>query len=327
MTKLRLLGVCGGLWATVHGNPVVSQEPVESYPSRPVTVVAPIAPGGPIDLQSRVHVKKMTELTGQPFVLDFKPGAGGTIGITYVVKAAPDGYTLLVQTSGITITPATFTNLPYDVLRDLAPITKISDQSSVLLVRASFPAKNFAEFLAHARVNPGKVNYATTGPGGVGHLSGAWIARDTNTEFTFVHYKGASPLLTDLMSQRLDVTSVNFLVAMPLIKAGKARPIAVMRNVRSKLLPDVQTVEEQGVPGYSVSSWTGFFAPSKTPVSIVNKLSTEFAKVVKAPEVIAALERDGIDPAGTTPMEFRQILATDLARWAKLVQETGVKLN
>ena len=327
MTRLHAAILGSWILSLLQSHAAISQESTGPYPSRPVTVVAPIAPGGPIDLQARVHVKKMSEVTGQSFVLDFKPGAGGTIGITHVVRAQPDGYTILVQTSGMTITPAFYKDLPYDVLRDLAPITKISDQSSVFLVRSSFQARNLADVLAFAKANPGKINYGTTGLGGVGHLSGAWLERDTNTKYTFIHYKGASPMVTDLVSERLDAASMNFVVAMPLIKAGKARALAVMRNVRSSLLPNVPTVEEQGVAGYNVTSWTGFFAPGRTPASIVNKLSSDFAKVIKAPEVIAALEREGIDPSGTTPEEFRRIIANDLARWAKLVYETGMKVE
>lgn len=320
----RSLMFASGMALAMLCAPVLGQG---TYPSRPVVVVASIAPGGPIDLEARVHTKKMTELMGQPFIIDFKPGAGGSIGNGYVAKAAPDGHTLLVQSAGFTVTPAFFKNLPYDVIRDFAPITMISQRISVFLVRPSFPAKNFAEYLAYSKANPGKVNYGTTGIGGVGHLAGAWIEKDTGTKVTFIHYKGAAPQLLDLIADRLDAVSTNLISGLPLIRTGKARALAVMSDKRSALLPGLPTVAEQGIPGYNYSSWLGFLAPAGTPAGIVNQLNDNFVRGVKSPEVIETLEKDGILPAGTTPAQFRQLIIAETERWGRLVRETGVKLE
>jgi tripartite-type tricarboxylate transporter receptor subunit TctC len=314
-----------GLAALVVAAPVaIAQSP---YPTRPVVVVAPIAPGGPIDLEARLHTRKMTELLGQSFVLDFKPGAGGSIGNGYVAKAAPDGYTLLVQSAGFTVTPFLYKTLTYDVMRDFAPVSMISQRMSVFLVRNGFPAKSFTEYLAYAKANPGKVNYGTTGAGGVGHLAGAWIEKETGTRVTYVHYKGAAPQLVDLVAERLDVVSTNLITGLPMMRTGKARGLAVMSAQRSPLLPNLPTVAEQGIPGYNYSSWLGFLAPAGTPAAIVNQLGEGFARVAKSPDIVEALEKDGITPVGSTPAQFRQTIAADTERWGRLVKETGVKLE
>ncbi len=304
-----------------------AQNVADNYPSRAVTVVAAIAPGGGIDTEARTYVTKVSALLGQSFVLDFKPGAAGTIGAGYVAKARPDGYTLHVVAGGFSVFPAFYKDLSFDVVRDFAPISLMSERTSVLQVAPNFPAKNFAEFIAYAKANPGKVNYGTTGAGSITHLAGAWLADATNTKFTFIHYKGTGPLLLELMAGRLDVGSGILAAALPYVKSGKTRAIAMMNEKRSKLLPGLPTVAEQGAAGFNYTNWMGFLAPAATPPAIVNKLSENFAKVARSPDVVSALEAEGSSAVGSTPAQFRQLIVTESARWQKIVQDAGITLE
>ena len=306
--------------------PVLAQEPVSAYPSRPVTIVSPFAAGGPSDKEVRLETDKMQELLRQPFLVDFRAGAGGTIAASYVAKARPDGYTLLLNLSSFTTTPALFKDLPFDIAKDFAPVSVVSEKPTALVVGASFPAKNIVEYLAYAKANPGKLNYATTGPGSNQHLVGAWLHSFTNTSVTFVHYKGSAPLGLDLAAGRVDVSSTTLLAILPQVKSGKLRALAVTDRSRSKLLPDVPTMMEQGV-NLVYANWTGVLAPGATPVAIVNKLSDAFAKIVRTPDVIAKLEAAGNVPVGNAPAQFKQLIATETVTWQKVVREAGIKME
>ncbi len=304
-----------------------AQNPADSYPSRPVTVVAAIAAGGGIDIEARQYLNKLTPMMGQNFLLDFKPGAAGTIGANFVAKARPDGYTLHVVAGGFTVFPAFYKDLSFDVVRDFAPISQMSERTSVLQVANGFPAKTFPEFVAYAKANPGKVNYGTTGAGSITHLSGAWLADVAGIKLTFIHYKGTGPLLLELMAGRLDVGSGILSAALPYVNAGKTRAIAMMNNKRSRQLPSLPTVEEQGVPGFNYVNWMGFLAPAATPAVIVNKLSDNLAKVARLPDIVATLEKDGSIAVGNTPAQFRTLIVSEAARWKKIVDETGIRLD
>ena len=308
--------------------PVLAQaQGAGSFPSKPVTLIIPFAPGGPVDIEGRRHAAKMTEVMGQTFLLDFKPGAGETIGTTYVARAPADGYTLLVGSASFTINPFLYKDLPYDVLRDFAPVSLVSQRASVLLAHPSLPAKNVPELIAYARANPGKLNWGTTGVGSISHLSGAWFQNAAGIKATLVHYKGAGPAQIDLIAGRTDLGSLTVLASLPLMKSGKAKALGVLSNTRSKILPDVPTIEEQGVAGYNASSWFGVLAPAATPVAAVNRLSEGFAKAVRSPDVAAPLEAEGIALVGSTPAQFRQMLAGETERWHKVVQENGIRLE
>lgn len=304
-----------------------AQESADVFPSKPVTVVIPYAAGGPNDFEMRLYATKLNAALGQPFLLEFKPGAGGAIGNAYVAKAKPDGYTLLLQAGGFTILPAFSKRLPYDSVKDLAPVSLMSKRASVLVAHPSFAAKNFSDYVAFAKSNPGKVNFGTTGIGSTAHLAGAWIDSATGTKTTFVHYKGLGPLLLELVGGQLDVAPSGLLSALPLIKSGKLRPIALMEDRRSRLLPDLPTVQEQGVPGFNSVLWIGISAPAATPQAIINKLSDELAKVARMPDVIATLEAEGSSLVGSTPAQFRQLIVTEIGRWQKIVQEAGIKVE
>lgn len=228
------------------GAPLAMAQPADSYPSRPVMVVAGIAAGGPIDLEARLYTPRISALLGQSFVLDFKPGASGTIGAAHVARARPDGHTLMVVLAGFTVFPSFYKDLSFDVVKDFAPVSLMSERTSVLQVPVYFPVRSFPEYIAHARAHPGKINYGTTGAGSITHLAGAWMHWATQTRVTFIPYKGTGPLLLELVAWRVDVASGTLVAALPIIKAGKVRPIAILNDKRSRLMPEVPTVAEQG---------------------------------------------------------------------------------
>lgn len=297
-----------------------------SYPARPVTLVVSAGAGGPNDLEARQYATKMTQSMGQPFVLDFKPGAGTTIGTAYVAKAAPDGHTLLVVTVNFTVVKHFYKEAPFDTLKDFAPITQMSERTTIFLAAPSFPAKSLKEYVAYAKANPGKINFATSGAGGISHLGGAWLHGATDSKVTFVHYKGAGAVLIDMMSGRVDVGPATYIAAMPLIKSGKLRPLAIMQNKRTSLLPDVQTVAEQGVANYNYPSWLGFVAPVATPHVLILRLRDEFAQIAKAPDLVANLAADGGVMVVSTPEEFRKRIVSETALFKKLIEENGITL-
>lgn len=303
--------------------PAAQAQTADSFPSKPVTIIANVAAGGPTDIEARLHGKKMTELLGQTFLVDYKPGAGGNIGASHVAKSRPDGYTLLVTSASFTILPA-FMEQPFDVEKDFSPVTVISQRTSVLVVNPAFPAKNIQEYIAYARANPGRINYGWVGPGVV---SGALLHSNTGTRATFVPYKGTAPIMNDLVGGRLDVSSATLTLALPLIRTGKLRALGTLNDRRTPLLPDLPTIKEQGIADYNVEAWLGYLAPAQTPAAIVNKLSQNFARAVKAPEIAAVLEAEGNIPWGTTPEQFRQLIASETGRWRKLAKETGLRLQ
>ena len=302
-----------------------SQGTAEAFPAKPVMVIVAQTPGGPNDQEARIYMTKMQSLLGQPFVLDFKPGAGSIIGSNYVAKAVPDGYTILLAAGAFTIIPALSPEVSYDAVKDFAPISLMSQKPAAVMVNLNFPARTFAEYIAYARANPGKLNVGTAGSGSTVHLMSAWMHSATNTSVTFIPYKGVAPILPDLLTGRVDATIVTLLVAGPLLKAGKVRVIAVTDDKRSKLMPDVPTVAEQGIPGFSYTNWLGFVGPAATPAVLINKLSDAFAKTARLPDVIAPLEADGSTLVGSSPSHFRQLLVTESQRWRKLVQDAGIK--
>ena len=325
---MRSMSILIGWIAALAGffsSSAFAQGDASAFPARPVTIVVPYAAGGIAGNETLVFTGKMSAMTGQQFLVDYKAGATGTIGTAYVAKAKPDGYTLLVVTGGFTIFPAFYKDLPFDTVKDFAPVSWLSQRTAVLLVHAALPAKNFAEYIAYVKANPGKLNFGTAGAGGVNHLAGAWIDSATNTRVTYVHFKGTP--LTEVAAGRIDVIGTGLLSAMPFIKAGKVRAVALMGDERSSLLPGLGTIAEQGVPGYNFISWLGIVAPGGTPPAIVSKLSEGFAKVARLPEVANAMEAEGGKSIGSTPAQLRQLIVTEIDRWKKVAQDSGIKLE
>ena len=307
--------------------PVFAQGLADSYPTKPVTLIVPYSAGGNTELEARLYAQRLGESLGRPVVLDFKPGAGTTVGTAYVAKAPPDGHTLLTISSAFATAPAFYKDLPYDPVKDIAPISLMNKRTIVFLLHPSLPFKNIAEYVAFARANPGAINFATSGAGGATHLGGAQLGMATTTEVTFVHYKGAAQMATDLVAGRVNATFNALSTSLPQIRSGKLKVLAISSIERSPLLPGMQTIAEQGVPGFDYSSYMGIVAPGGTPVGIINRLSLELQKIAKSPEVIQRLAADGSLTVGSTPEQLRQFYLAEINQFRILVQKTGIQLQ
>lgn len=299
----------------------------EDFPARPVVIVVPSEGSSTLNTETRLFTQSVTARTGKAFVIENRGGAGSTIGTAYVAKARPDGYTLLSTNAAFVITPAIYADLPYDTVRDFAPVTLLDKHLYVLLVHPGAPYKTVGEYLAYARQHPDALNFSTTGAGGVTHLAGALLHYLSQTRVTFVHYKTPNQRLVDLMAGRVSASITAPLNAVPLMKAGKLRAIGVTSSQRIPMLPDVPTVAEQGVPGYEYGSWGGLVAPARTPPNAIARLNALFVQAVKDPEVIAKLEPDGTIMVGNTPEQFRQYIVTETERWRRLVRDTGIEIQ
>lgn len=300
------------------------------FPTKPVRVVIAQPPGGAIDIQARLFTAKMSENLGQQFIVDNRGGAAGVAGITAfttVTTAVPDGYTLLAVNPDFTFLPALYKNYPIDPIRDFAPVSLATRAPYLLVVNASSPTKSVKELIALAHAQPGKLNFGAGNIGAGTHLSTMWFISAANIKATYVPYKGTGPALLDLMGGRIDASLTNVLSSGPHVKSGKLRALGISTAQRSKVLPDLPTIAEQGVPGYNASTFHGYLAPARTPVAIINKLSAEFAKVVKSPEMADKLSGDGGEPVGSTPEQFRQMITIEVPRWRKLIKDVGITIT
>jgi len=296
-----------------------------AYPDRPITVINPWTAGGPADTVARPILEKLSQRLHQPVVLENRAGANGVIGATYVARAKPDGYTLLFSHVGpITISPALTKDMPYDSLRDFAPITQVVSAPTVLLVRPDLPIHNLKELVDYARAHPGKLSYGSVGPGSTTHLAGVILGDMADVELLHVPYKGAAPVVTDLLGGQIDMGFLNIAGAMSYIKSGQLRPIGVSTLKRSSLLPDLPAIAET-YPGFEVNSWYGLMAPAKTPQPIVEQLQREVSEILKLPDIKKQFEANGLAPEGTTPEVYTQQIERDLKRWAGIVKEAGLK--
>lgn len=293
----------------------------DDYPAKPVRVVVAFTAGGTTDILARAVSQHLTERLKQPFVIDNKPGAGGNLGTEYVVRAAPDGYTLIVDSVGpIAINQTLFKNLTYDPLKDLVPVVQIANVPNVLVVHPSVPAKNFEEFLAYVKANPGKLNYGSTGVGTSSHLSSFMLSQRIGVDTLHVPYKGANAL-NDLLAGRLQFMFATIPSVIQHIKAGKLRALAVSSAGPSRSLPGVPTVAEKGFPGFEAGSWFGFFAPKGTPQPVIALLNRTVNEVL--PLLEAQMVREGADPVGGTPEQFGRFTENEYKKWKAIVQASG----
>jgi tripartite-type tricarboxylate transporter receptor subunit TctC len=299
----------------------------QNYPTRTVTIVIPFAAGASSDIETRIYAQKLSESLGQSFVADFKPGAGGTLGTAYVAKSAPDGYTLMAMSGGFNTAPSLYPDLPYDAQKDFTPVSLMSLRSTAILVSPAAPYRNIKEYVAYAKANPRRINVATAGSGGSPHLNAAWFHGLTNTEVTYVHYKGTSAASIDLVAGRVDVFFGTLLSALPNLKAGKVRAIAIANSQRSPLMPDLATAQEQGVPGYDYSSIFGIIGPGGMQPAVLNKLAGELAKIARMPDVVKKIEADGGMAVGSTPEQFRTLIAGEIVRYRKIIQDQKIRLE
>jgi len=300
----------------------------QPYPSKPIRLVVPFAPGGSSTIVARAFSAEMSKGLGQQFVVENKPGAGGNIAMEEVAKAEPDGYTLIIGHVGtLAMNPYMFENLPYDANRDFRPVSLFAKVPTIFVVHESVPVKNLREFVALAKKQPGKLNYGSAGNGSAGHLAIEYLKLVSGIDIQHVPYKGTGPNLIDLVAGRTQFSAAGTPPFMPHVKSGKLRVVAVGTTKRLPILPEVGTVAEQGYPGFETSQWYGLNAPAKTPDAIVNRLAAESAKAARSEALEKQLEPDSAEAVGSTPKEFADFIAKEQARWKEVVQKAHVKVD
>ena len=300
----------------------------QAWPSKPIKWIVPFAPGGTTDILARTISEKLTTALGQPVIVENKPGAGGGLGAEFTAKAPPDGYTIMGGTiSTHAINASLYKNLPYDPVKDFAPITMIVRLPNMLVVNPDIPAKNVTELITLLKTNPNKYSFASSGNGTSQHLSGELFKSMAGVEMQHIPYKGSPPALQDVVGGQVAMTFDNITTAWPLAKAGKLRALAITSSKRSALEPALPTMAEAGVPGYEVIGWNGIVAVSGTPPAIVSRLHTEIAAILRTPEVRQRLTALGAEPVGNTPEEFGAFIKSESARWAELVKTAGLSLD
>jgi tripartite-type tricarboxylate transporter receptor subunit TctC len=300
----------------------------QDYPSRPIRLVVPFAPAGVTDTSARVLADKLSRVTGQQVLVDNRPGASGNIGTQQVASSAPDGYTLLLAFDGtMVINPFVFPKIPFDTLRDFAPVTKMGDAALVLVTHPSVPAKNLAELVAYSKANPGKLSFGHSGTGGTTHVAGELLKQRTGLDMQNIPYKSGGQAVADLIGGQIPVAYSAVAGAQAYIKSGRLNAIGASTPKRLASLPNVPTFIEQGVAGFDVSSWVGIMVPIKTPRPIIDKLHQDLVTALKDPELAARYETLGIEVVANTPEQFGEQIKADLARWSKVVEAAKIRLE
>ncbi len=298
------------------------------YPEKPIKIVVGFPAGGPLDQHARLIVDRLQTILGQPVLVDYKPGAGGSVGAESVAKSMPDGYTLMLANTGVSvINGALYGKLPYNTLRDFVPIARTAQQPLALLVNNAVPAKTLPEFIAYARKNPGKINYGSAGNGGISHIVPEMFKTATGLFMVHIPYRGSAPAFTDLMGGQVQFMAESIPQAASYHKSGKVRALAVTSKDRNPALPDIPTVIESGIKGFDVVGFYGFLAPAGTPKEVVAKLSDAFKQIMTDPDVRNRMVAQGADPAFMGSDEFGQFLALQTPLWAKAVAASGAKLD
>jgi tripartite-type tricarboxylate transporter receptor subunit TctC len=311
------------LLAAAFAAPALAQ----SYPAKPVRIVVPYPPGGPNDIVARTVGQKLSEQLGQPVIVDNKPGASGNIGAESVAKSPADGYTLLLLTTGHTINPSLYPKLGYDLEKDLAPVTQLTAGPMVVIVNPSLPAKNIKELISLAKAKPGSLNFGSAGNGSSTHLAPELFSSMAGIKMNHIPYKGSAPALTDLMAGQIQVAFDFMISAMPHVKSGKIKALAVTSATRSPVAPDLPTVAESGVPGFEVIGWNGLVAPARTPKEIIAKLNAELKKALDQPDTKERFAAQGFSATWTTPEKFGAYIESEHAKWAKVVKDSGAKID
>jgi tripartite-type tricarboxylate transporter receptor subunit TctC len=299
----------------------------DNYPSRPVHIIVPFGAGGPADVYCRVLAQYLGEALKQSFVVEDRPGAGSIIGTDAVAKSTPDGYTLLAMSNTHTTNESLIPNKPFQLMRDFVPVAPINYSDLVMVIPPSVPAQNLKEFIALAKKEPGKLNYASSGPGTPYHMAGELFKAMSGTDIVHVPYKASGDARTAVLSGQVQMMFDAITTMGPLVKSGKVRALATTGTQRSAQMPDVPTVAEAGVPGYEATIWLGIMAPKGTPPEVIKLLNSEIAKVVARPDVKEAWARQGAVPMTMTPAEFDAYLRKDIEKWAKVVKISGAKIQ
>ena len=322
---MKLLRTCITLAAGLALAAVVH---AQAFPSKPVRIVVGFPAGGPLDQHARLLSDKLQTVLGQPVVMDYKAGAGGTVGAQEVMRAPPDGHTIMLANTGVmVINPALYSRLPYATLKDFVPVARTAMQPLALLVNPSVPAKNLQEFMAYARSRPGQVNFGSAGNGGISHLVPEMFKTATGLFMVHIPYRGSAPAFTDLMGGQVQFMAESIPQAASYHKQGKVRALAVTSKERNPALPEVPTVIESGIKGFEVVGFYGFLAPAGTPKDVVNKLSDAFGQVLQMPDVRNRMVSQGADPAFLGADDFARFLAAEMPRWADVVKKSGAKMD
>ena len=323
---LRAMAALAGIAAIAVATLSAAQTP--AYPTKPIRLVVPFPPGGATDIIARAVAQKLSETWGQSIVVDNRPGAGGNIGTELVAKAPRDGYTLEMGTVGThAINASLYAKIPFDNVKDFVPIILVAGVPNVLEVTPSLPVNSVQELITYAKANPGKLNFASSGNGTSIHLSGELFKVMTGVQMTHVPYKGSAPALQDLIAGQVQLMFDNLPPSLPQIKGGKLRALAVTSATRAPALPDVPTVAESGLPGFEASSWFGLLAPAGTPPAIIAKINAEVAAWLASPEGKEKLASIGANRAGGSPEDFARHIQAETAKWAKVVKESGAKVD
>jgi tripartite-type tricarboxylate transporter receptor subunit TctC len=327
--KICQIGVIVGailpaqLWAQAS-----AQASAQNYPNRPVKVIVPFAAGGGADIVARLVFQKLSVRLGQSFVVENRGSAGGIIGTDAVAKSAPDGYTLLLgQTGPNAINPALFAKMPYDPIKDFAPVIQLTSYAYVIALHPDVPVKTLQDMVALAKAKPGYLTFGTAGIGSSAQLAAELFMRSTKISITHVPYKGAGPALMDTIAGAVSLTFGDAASATPMVHTHRVRAVAVTGKRRSPLIPDVPTVAESGYPGFEAAAWHAVLAPAKTPPDIIKKLNIELAAILSETEVRERLAKDGIETVGASPEEFGAYIKSEVEKWGKLVREAGIKLE
>jgi tripartite-type tricarboxylate transporter receptor subunit TctC len=298
------------------------------YPNKPIKIIVGFPPGGPLDTHARVLLDQLQKHLGQPVIIDYKPGAGGSIGANEVIKSPADGYTLLMANTGtMVINPFVYTKNIYDTLRDFTPVARTAQQPLALIVNTDFPAKTFAEFMTYAKANPGKINYGSAGNGGISHLVPEMLEDATGIKMVHVPYKGTAPAFTDLLAGQVQFMAESIPQATQYLKAGKIRALAMTGGTRNAAIADVPTMAEVGVKNFEVVGFYGVLAPAKLPADVLAKLSDAFKKTLASDDVKTKMISQGADPAFLDSAQFAAFLKSESARWQAAVKKANVKLD
>jgi tripartite-type tricarboxylate transporter receptor subunit TctC len=321
--KKLCISLCAAAVLTLSGGAALAQ----TYPSKPIKIIAPFGPGGFTDVVARLLGLRLAEALGQPVVVENKPGAGSTIGTDYVAKAAPDGYTLVIVSSTHVISPWIYKNMPYDAIKGFTPVTKLVDSPYVLLVNPKVPARNVQEFIALAKKNPEDIHYASSGNGSAQHLIGGLFVSMTGAPLKHVPYRSSSAASTDLISGVVESSFAGVPNALAQVPTGRLKALAVTSATRAPQLPDVPTMQEAGVAGYDASVWLAMLAPPGTPKAIVSRLNSEIARIMATPETKKAMFDAGVEVSLSTPEALAQLMVSEMDKWGKVVKEAGIKIE
>ena len=297
----------------------------QQYPTKPVRLMVPFAPGGANDVVARIVAVRLSESLGQPVVVDNRGGAGGTIGADIVAKAPPDGHTLLIASMGLAVNAVLYPKLPYDTLKDLTPVTMVGEQPNIVVVHPSVSAKSMSELLALARAKPGQISYGSGGIGSTSHLVTVLFLQMAKVDMLHIPYKGLGPAITDLLGGQVQLVISNVSTALPQVKAGRLRLLAVTTGKRFYMFPETPTVIESGVPGYASSGWYGMLVTGGTPKPILAKLHRETTAILNSAALKEQFGVQGLEPVPTSPEAFGKILRADIEKWAKVIKASGAK--